>query len=64
MAPPPSFTANTHQKSFYSVNLHSNMKIVIVGGEYRWFSNYLALQKYLSDVSPPVTIKVYESHHT
>jgi 2-polyprenyl-6-methoxyphenol hydroxylase-like FAD-dependent oxidoreductase len=38
------------------------MKIVIVGGGIGGLATYLALQKYLSDVSPPVTIKVYESH--
>src|SRR5262245_53901371 len=38
------------------------MKIIIVGGGIGGLATYLALQKYLSDVSLPITIKVYESH--
>jgi 2-polyprenyl-6-methoxyphenol hydroxylase-like FAD-dependent oxidoreductase len=38
------------------------MKIIIVGGGLGGLASYLALKKYLAEISPPVTIKVYESH--
>jgi NADH dehydrogenase FAD-containing subunit len=38
------------------------MKIVLVGGGIGGLATYLALQKYLSDISLPITIKAYESH--
>jgi 2-polyprenyl-6-methoxyphenol hydroxylase-like FAD-dependent oxidoreductase len=38
------------------------MKIIIVGGGIGGLAAYLALEKYLAEVSPSTTIKVYESH--
>jgi 2-polyprenyl-6-methoxyphenol hydroxylase-like FAD-dependent oxidoreductase len=38
------------------------MKIIVVGGGIGGLAAYLALKKYLSDISPPVTIKICESH--
>jgi 2-polyprenyl-6-methoxyphenol hydroxylase-like FAD-dependent oxidoreductase len=38
------------------------MKIIIVGGGLGGLASYLALKKYLAEISHSVTIKVYESH--
>ena len=38
------------------------MKIIIVGGGLGGLASYIALKKHLAEISPPVTIKVYESH--
>ena len=38
------------------------MKIIIVGGGLGGLASYLALKKYLAEISPPVTINVYESY--
>jgi 2-polyprenyl-6-methoxyphenol hydroxylase-like FAD-dependent oxidoreductase len=38
------------------------MKIIIVGGGLGGLASYLALKKYLPEISPSVTIKIYESH--
>lgn len=38
------------------------MNIIIVGGGVGGVAAYLALEKHLSDASPPVTIKIYEAY--